>query len=711
MLEDCVVASMDFEVTQELKEIKLPVIDLFEYLDGHATIKNLDLAYSSCEAFAEAFRGKFLYMGCDIADIAQDDLIYPFLNLITVQSIVAKTLEEHRPNNVIHFSEMNQIPPWDLAPTPPDLFNAVVKICALKRGIKTLSLRIRHSEVELQSEHVNGYNDQVELSQSFEPFYKEQPVISFGDKYREQENFLEKTQKFQIEDFILISDHGQDLMCNLSIYTVRCLPFNLKHYRRVWQQAIKANKPYFLKNIPQIANALSSSILGFFWERYLDLLHSWAKHYALGLFLGRTLSPRLVITSWDYDGGTRCFQKSLKNLGVNILTVDHVGMGHSASHMINRKAFSDVVVWGEHDLQGQLKWRKENADVTAVGSLRKDHSALTSLRSHYKKKENSQNLLRAPLKIIIFTTQMTSLFATWVNIAAFQRSWDQLLDLFNRHHEWDVIIKPHPYYDYNAWYKSTKFSQLSNLKIINASPKDVLSEADVAVIHNCNSTVAIDAIGMDVPVIYLNDAKPQGLPPTPFEQYGLILSANSVKELEALIEILFSDEVFQREVMLKEKAFFNKILTATGDEAVARMVEVVNQKISCQPKQQSSKADLALFNLALFIDAVRTKKVDWNECRKSVANFCLVLPRKNPESYGFACYADLGTQLLGAIVRAQVTHASSLGNIRLFRVFLLLPREYRPTILGVCSVFLTICRYMLRGLNVFHLFKAGYSVQ
>lgn len=700
LLEGCVVASMDFEVTMELKDKKIPVIDLFKYLDGPVTARIWAEAHSLCEAFANSFRGRVLYRGCDIISLTQGDLETLFVYYLTSYHVASKALEEFSPRRVVHFAEMRHFTFADPPDPPPDIFNAVTAHCAILKGISVWPLRMLSDSKEDKPRHVIPDVSKTDVWPHFLKVTENQPIVAFCGDYREQQLFVEEAARQNRTDLVLILAEPVGRLPWLSMYTALALRFDTNQYRKKWRESLFEGCSALGNQLPRLGEALRSPLFAFFWDRYLDHLLASARYYALGLFLGQTLSPKLLITSYDWFGAIRCLQQTAKVKGASIVSVDHVGMSNLYSERRNRNAFSDVLVWGEHEREGQLRWRDETASVHVVGSLRRDHAELSvSQTADHAGTRGVDLVAKQPLKVVLFTTRLTSAFGTSVGTFAYRDSWRQVIELCGRHADWDVIVKPHPNYDYYSFYRTFSYSCPGNLRVVYGRPRDILPGADAAVLHNCPSTAALDAIGMNVPVVYLRDAVLRELPPSPFERYGLILVADTVAEVEDHILSLLARNGYRENVLNKQKEFFSRIIAATGDEAVAKMNCVVEKVASYGKKDSCREGGLALFNFVLIIDAVRFSRLQWCDCWRLLEEVCPQLPTSDPQSFGFTCFADLGEEMLVAILYSVTKKYSFLNLYRLLGVFRIVPKEYRPKASGIRNVLARGCLYLHMSRN------------
>lgn len=598
-----VVASADYDLTQKLRSIGMDVVDLFTFATEQITRQSVDQAWSVAAALRRNAPAEADLDGCNLVERTANEIVFPWNEVFFQRALIDACLTQYLPQRVYGFPEMEQSYEWDFpVDQPTDVFNATVAYCAAAQGIRYCAVSALAQSVEpvkQQTPQIQPVpNARLESSQV--AGYR---TICFAPKFaglREMRTLISAISKEGRTDWLVVTDSDEPLgLPTLRQELLLGLPFDSPSWS---QRDVEVQRCILLNCLAgqvddSIGRMLHDTLFSFIWHHYAARQADWARWYRAATFLAASTNVSAVIVGYDVLAVHRIIEAAFARHAIPTLSIDHVGCGVDASHRRNIGATAHVAVWGEADRLGNERWRAPHWQVIEVGTLRADHAALEIALMHgadsSPPRHSATRSCRRP-RIVLFTSKFATSRTVTGTISAFERSWSNLLTLIERRSDWDFVLKPHPGYDHYALYNTSRYL-LPNLQVINngtdladVSAQDVLIAADVAILVNCASTTAVDAVGLGIPVLYLNDASWAGQK-SPIEGV-LVSNIVSFSNLEVEINRLLSDATHHAQTIQSSNLALSKIVVAANHGAVRRVKSAIEtlRKPIASVKQEST---------------------------------------------------------------------------------------------------------------------------
>jgi hypothetical protein len=211
-----------------------------------------------------------------------------------------------------------------------------------------------------------------------------------------------------------------------------------------------------------------------------------------------------------------------------------------------------IMVWGDEDLQRLESVGIERARLKAIGSLRYSSRHLGNPAPPSTAERTAhQQVSRKALNLPVFRPLITLLTASinkgpvapLADPPLHRRTWQDILQLANRHPNWTFGIKPHPAYDHYDYYQLLCRHSPSNLVLLRADLDEALAASDVAVMVNYCTTAGLEAVLHGLPLLFLRTAVYRTEDMADALQDFPDLNVTSVSELEAsLVRVLGNQE-------------------------------------------------------------------------------------------------------------------------------------------------------------------------
>lgn len=565
------VASGDFEATWEAEQAGRKVVDLWTYHTAEDAESLDEAAWSYCEAVADAYAGRVMQGDCDLVAHTKYDLYYSIRFALHSSVMIARCMDEVKPDRVACFAEMAQSFFWDPTETPPDIFNAVVAWEAERRGLplRLLSLPFCQSEPKRS---LHGFK-QIS-SNGGGRVLKGNPdyiAIAPGYDYREQELLLADAEERGEEQWLLISDpdvaSGSELP-QISHNALLSLPYDTQLAEEAIREIRSCGLPHVQSLPKSIGDVLANPRLAFVWDFYCDALEAGSRAYCAGQAIVRAYKPRLILHGYDAWGSARCFISGVKAEGGRIVANQHAGFGYLSGLRRSTGLDASAWCWGKYDANELQRWRASGSPVNAVGSLRRDCAWLLSEPEEKVSGAKSSEQLARP-KIVFLTARIAHISAPTANMATHKVAWRELLSSCARFPNWDFVIKAHPRYDYRRMYESWAGPEAGRINlVVSVDPaREVLQGASAAILVDVPSTVAAEACALRVPVFSFTKAVYSKQ--ISVLDMGGIPVITDAQFLFERIETLIRESAEREAQLVQQERFLREALVATGSEAVA----------------------------------------------------------------------------------------------------------------------------------------------
>lgn len=261
---------------------------------------------------------------------------------------------------------------------------------------------------------------------------------------------------------------------------------------------------------------------------------------------------------------------------------------------------SDLFVWGEADVRRLARPGVQNLHVVGSPRYWQEYRTWNPDRFETPARATEQRAAREALRlptdrsvVLLITTAISSGFCLVNSDAARHRAaWRDLLALVRRRPDLTFVLKPHPGYDSFAFYRWICRDAPSNLVLLwDASLSAVLPAADVAVLVNCCTTGALEAILAGLPVVFLRAAGyATALHRDSMHDHGAV-SVTTVAELEEAVARLLTNPEFRRIVRQDAAELLRLILDAPSPPAPERIVSRLEEIVASSGQERQPLTD------------------------------------------------------------------------------------------------------------------------
>jgi hypothetical protein len=177
--------------------------------------------------------------------------------------------------------------------------------------------------------------------------------------------------------------------------------------------------------------------------------------------------------------------------------------------------------------------------------------------------------------VVFFTQRVGDDAVAWAHPSRHAALWTRLLAFVRARPDLRFVIKGHPRYDYWDLYEGPEFRSLPNLSISRDPARSLLVDAGLAVLVNSPSTVSLEAMAVNVPVLYLKDDDPVGRDAL-IEQDGVEV-VTGADGMGPAIDRLLGDPALRHACIDRQQAFLRRAFIYTGPDSVEAVDQVVGQ--------------------------------------------------------------------------------------------------------------------------------------
>ncbi len=562
-----VVVTPDFDVSDLCVRAGLPVINPHDLIDDAEASESTKFGRAVCGEVGKRLRGHLMWLRGDIGERTCNDLWFALGGWRLHGLMMRRAFQRLKPEALWCFGETQSVVFWDPPNPPPDGFNAVSAATAQDLNVPVKLL------TETEPQHYGAFAP-VALPRRpgrVIPLARQVDWIAWcpGLDAREMELLLTRARDRQRRDVLVVSDVSIiDGLPFLSMTDILRLPFDFSGFKSsvaAWRyrSPLSAAIQVVLGNAPEYA---MEPYLQTIWEAYCDRLMGNARQYAAGWFLSRSLSPKTLIVGYDVSGATRCLSQAFEHAGVPVIAVEHAAVGGAGSHMRHSGARAHVAALGVRSADMQRMYRSPDVQIRPVGSLMRD---MSMIESSLDESGRVPSLKTPKPTIVLLSTRVVGLQGAAVRPSLLMRSWLDLFRLAARRSDWSFIVKPHPRYDHPELYARLAADCGAPIRVINpGDPFDVWAEADVTVLVNCRSTVALHAVVHGVPMVYFHDAVRRNDFSRSSLAEELLIITDNIEKLEVQIDRLCRDPMARQMAVAHAREGLSAYVTATNAMAV-----------------------------------------------------------------------------------------------------------------------------------------------
>ncbi len=565
-------------------------VDLWQWTNPALHEECENRAWDFANRIAQTLRGRLLDGPCDLAAECATDLVRSFCSYLVIRKATSGAIRDRKATLVSHGSEMRIIDSGILPQIPADTFHAAVAAAADDCGVRREEFSVataQETASSLKGDEVAEWANVRNPPESVDTI-----CFSEGLGIAEQEWLLRCAA--DRTDWLMISTAPPPVpFPHASLHLLRWLPFTSAldgwSFGRDELELQAPLRDVLAGSFPEM---FDSPHVAFLWRCFRDIMATGSRSRRQAVWMARALRPRRVVMGYDLLGPARCAVSGFRELGIPVLSIDHVGIAAKSVALSYRDTKTDLSVWGECDAETRAAVRGSRAQVHVVGSLRRAHAEATALKGSAQEDPK--------VVFLTATTSVPELMWAWLMPDAARSAWADIERAFANIRNARLVIKPHPRYDDYELYTDMA-SRNSAWKIDRRAPEQALADAAIAVLVNVQSTVAVDVLRRRIPLIYFDSGTfESAASPLKSDQ---IIQCHSAGELLNRAQALLNDAHARSAALASQDAFLQRVLAATGADAGRRALSVV-QKLNPPPESPPAEFERAGFEVVSAIEKI-----------------------------------------------------------------------------------------------------------
>jgi hypothetical protein len=544
----------------------LPCRFLWDGLSSALLQENEHAAWACCAEVARGDAGMTHDGGACILAVMQNDFALPLWRLFNLHDMVEAWLDKEASVRVALFDSPLVVPYWTDSGDTSSLLTAVMAAACATRQIEH-----SHHPHPAAGEAVHQTPERRPPVPPGAPVDGPVDVLSYCAfmGWPEQEALIEQVATRGECGWMLVSDgravapipsaHYQDWLD---------LPMHCEFAALTPEQVRTA----FVEAAPSRFGALlERAELDFVWVQFRNWLWTGARWRRLGLLLDRAYRPRVFLSGGESGkGGAWCLNDGFASAGARVISLAHSGMGYTSLKRWMSGYRGNLLVWGDEDARALRPWVDQSARLTPTGSMRRDLAYIGTVVS-----QDNTPAPRTPPTVVFFTQRVGDDAVAWAHPSRHAALWTRLLAFVRARPDLRFVIKGHPRYDYWDLYEGPEFRSLPNLSISRDPARSLLVDAGLAVLVNSPSTVSLEAMAVNVPVLYLKDDDPVGRDAL-IEQDGVEV-VTGADGMGPAIDRLLGDPALRHACIDRQQAFLRRAFIYTGPDSVEAVDQVVGQ--------------------------------------------------------------------------------------------------------------------------------------
>jgi len=551
------IATLDVDVMALCLARKVSVVDLGAFISESEIDDNQARAVKICDELSESLQSSLSDCHRALSYHMAHDLIFTLAYCLHVHVMTTNLVLTRRPDSALCFSE-NTVPFfWDPPAIPPDLGNGIVRGILESHGVshQLFTCTPISDRDEVPADQVHVWMDTFSSPLHPAPWVS----ITQGLGYNEQSELFRGHEEERAE-----------LLQPVSYAWMNYIPFK-EYYSDSQMSGFVQDARRNVRDKNQDDALWDSPYLECLWQGWRGMMTTCLHYYYYGKLICDALQPRVVIVGYDTRGLHRCFSEAAVECGAQPISIFHGGISNINNEGIrHRRAVGHLAVWSDRDIRYIREYRSSQYQLAAIGSLRTDVD-----RSFKKMGQASGNKISNPDGpcVVFLTCMVTGSYFLDISGERHVATWRSLLGYCRRRTDMQFIIKIHPRFDHSALYSDSSTAQPANLRIEVGSLSDALSRADIVVLVNAETTAVVDAIGDNLPVIFLNTAIRNRVDDWIHESGVLVVE--NVTAMEHQIDRILTDNAARSELVTTIQANMGNYLAATGQDAALRFQNFV----------------------------------------------------------------------------------------------------------------------------------------
>ncbi len=590
-LPDLHVVTSSLTVGAELERLGIPFSDGLSYLEPEEIAHNLRLAYQLTDGWWNEQLGDVEFLGFSLAHIARQELAMPFELCLNAKIAYQRLFASKSVCHIYGFF----LPPVAVCRTGPapafrpaaSVTQAVLLWLAQREGIPVTGLRTyrplkaegRQWKPRLTSEDLKKNITNSSFPPSRCPANKPERVVIlwrmglWADEISELERGFASVPGWRLVELsereltLGMAEHQKDIYDQIDQKLNRA------------QEAHRSSFNHYTGRYPEI---FANSYLRFQFER---IFAEMRKAVRLGLSFASLLDilqPSLIIFGHEAFAIERALVQIARCNKIPTVGLLHGGLQPKYGRLGVVGDADHIMVWGPNDVR-ELKWAGIGEErLNQVGSLRFDRlyrfattgSKNDNIQSHkIQIKQRLRLSIHHPVILLLTAPTNVELSQPAADPAGHRKTWYELVALANRRSDLTFVIKPHPAYDFIDFYRYLCDHGPRNLILLKPLNLEVAVQAsDVAVLINYCSTAAMEAMLLNVPVVFVRTAIYTTEMHKDIFGERATKQVSSIAELEVTIDRLLSDGTFGCENILDSQQLLQSLLGERGQTALERMM-------------------------------------------------------------------------------------------------------------------------------------------
>lgn len=561
-------------------------------------ISPTDLHCNSISAF-DLSRNWWVYFNLNLdfdvikyLEASQQEFIYPFEAALNASFIFNALIEKVKFDSIIFF-DLERIPILRTGPTPvmnllASVSQSIFLYLCHKRNITYIIVDNWSIKSKISSnssffnfaKNVNNFSftrNRTLSKNSFKGIY----LIDGSSKIEYNEI---KRHNYKIEgecDLLILDENILDewFICDSDYLTIACKLDGLKT-----SISLTNNATYF----PEI---FSNEFFQYQFNGVIDEIKRSIRIAKSIVCILNVYDLSFVLLGTDTFTNARMISSYCKEISIPCLTLLHSGLClNSSSKWILGKS-EHVLTWNIYDeLRLSLFGVAENR-FSRIGSIRYENFELDTIEN---------NLIFNPRNVLILTSAInTDLSAINADAKKHLSAWKAFLRFVNQKKNLQFVIRSHPNYDNFSIYEYVKRLHIDNLSFDTKSQlQDTLSTVDICIMFNCLTTAALDAMILQKPVVFFNDAI------FDFFEFGDVYPQNfclriyDFKSLEIELEKILEDTDYRAQLISNQNQFLKRFFEGNKNNAINKLWEKLDNIYKNFDRQMinptSNKADLVV---------------------------------------------------------------------------------------------------------------------
>lgn len=609
--DNMLVVTPNFDIGASLIHRKLLVRFFQSYLDLSSIRTQTNLAWEIGTTWHLPYLSHIRLGSESIGSLMQNESVQMFLAALNTSTAFRRLIETENPEEILLFDRFAMPTFGDPMGGPYyDVCHAVIRYIAEQAG---LSVRILPVKPSVQSDTLfsapaDFLKSLAIHSLTLEP--NKNTIISFAGTYVDWN-----------EQAKLVQMLGKDC----KIFLVQGEPFPMDapeavlldwNALRAWSQdsvTLQIDLKEAWEKFQNDAVRYAGPCPEIFANRYLEFqFHAlWSRfergvqQYAAATWLMASLGPSLVIVGNDLRDETQCILQASRDRNIPCLSILHGGIGANYLYRGHELGTHQIGVWGEFDKRALIAEKVENARIHIIGSLRTDLERLFVQKG--EQVQHSDSEMDRPLVMLLTSLVGYGMSDTHTDLEKHLATWQTIVQVAHNHPEIDFWIKPHPRYDYFAFYEQLVRDGPPNLIFKrDAGLQSTISQSAVVVAVNTETTGVLDVLAAEKPLILLAPAfSASPFFATPLAECQVIIWVRELGDFETVLLGIIGQIQRKEKIPLNARPFLQRMCSAIGDEAASRAAALANQIMLKNPPARSEKETARLGAVISLSDWIR----------------------------------------------------------------------------------------------------------